>query len=315
VTWIRPAIVLALASLIAACGDGGGTRPASIDVADVLSEERTIVDASRPTRANGDAPASNVRTLVTRLWYSPSYVNSFACRRQGCALVLLAHGFGGRTERFDSIGRLLAASGYIVAAPTFPLTNQDAPGGQLNGLSDAVEQPADLSAVISALLAATGDPQDPLFGRIDGARIGALGHSLGGTTVIGATHTACCADPRLDAAVLVAPAAFAVNAYFGAITPDGAPLLTINGSDDPLIMPSASLAFARSLTPPWYFLEIPGVGHVLLIENIGDPQPPLYVTAHATLAFFDEFLGGVDGAAAAALEELVADGNIAEFLE
>jgi dienelactone hydrolase len=308
---------LLLAASLLSCSDGNGTAfPSSVEVADVLENERTFVDSSRPTRANGNAPALGERSLATRVWYAPTPLETPACRGTRCALVVLAHGFGGRTSRFDAIARLLASAGYIVAAPAFPLTNQDTPGRHLSGFDDVVQQPKDLSVVIDGLLAAAEDRNDPLYRRIDGERIGAVGHSLGGTTVVAATHSQCCADTRIDAAALVAPGAVLVEPFFGAPpSPDGPPLLIINGRNDPLVRPASSLEFARSLTPPWYFLEILDVGHVLLIENIGDPQLPLYVTERATRAFFDEYLGGMRGATAAALEEIEAEGQVVEISE
>lgn len=303
---------------VASCGDGnaGGSYPSSVDVSEVLQEERTFVDPTRPTRANGSAPALTERTLVTLLWYAPTPLRAPACRGSRCGLVLLAHGFGGRTSRFDGVARRLAAAGYIVAAPAFPLTNQDTPGGHRNGLSDVVEQPKDLSAVIDGILAAARSPSDLLYERIDGERIGAVGHSLGGTTVVAATHHNCCRDRRIGATVLVAPAIIAVAPFFGSgPSPQGPPLLIVNGRNDPLITPASSLEFARSLAPPWYFLEIIGADHVFLIENIGEPLPPLFVTVRATLAFFDEHLGGAAGAMRHALEDLEVEGHVPAYSE
>ena len=310
------AVVLALTLL--GCGANGNdeVRPASASPAEVLEETRTFIDTTRSTPANGTEPASDHRELVTRLWYAPGALNAPACRGDRCALLLLAHGFGGNTMRFDAIARLLASAGYIVVAPAFPLTNDHAPGGHLNGFSDGMEQPADVSFVLDEMLAANDARADPLYGRIDAARIGVVGHSLGGTTVLGATRVACCTDARIDAVVLVAPAAFFVPNYFDTPAgPEGPPTLLVNGSDDVLILPQASLEFVHTLDPPWYFLEIAGVGHVFLIENIGDPQPFLYVTARAATAFFDEYLGAQDGATVATLNALVAEGEAAEYAE
>jgi dienelactone hydrolase len=305
-------LILGLSTAIAACGGGddGASLPSSAAVGEVLQEERTFVDAARPTRANGEAPASDHRTLVTRLWYAPTSLEAPACQRGRCAVVLLAHGFGGRTSRFNAIARSLAAVGYVVVAPAFPLTNQDTPGGHLNGLNDVVQQPGDVSVVIDELLQANEERDDPLFRRIDGERVGAVGHSLGGTTIIAATRSSCCIDARIDATVLVAPAAIGVEPFFGeAPRSEGPPTLVVNGTDDPLISPASSREYAQSVDPPWYFLAIRDVGHVFLIENVGDPLPPLHVTERAARAFFDEYLGGADGGTRAALQELAAEGE------
>src|SRR4029453_14276139 len=99
-----PGVVVAvwLAASVGFCGagEGGSAAPASSGVDEVLEEERTFIDASRPTRANGSAPASDQRTLATRLWYAPMPVAAPACAGRRCALVLLGHGWGGPPPAF-----------------------------------------------------------------------------------------------------------------------------------------------------------------------------------------------------------------------
>src|SRR4029434_9154289 len=70
-----PGVVVAvwLGEVLVSCGDGegGSAAPASIGVDEVLEEERTFIDASRPTRANGSAPASDQRQVATALGGAP----------------------------------------------------------------------------------------------------------------------------------------------------------------------------------------------------------------------------------------------------
>lgn len=308
-------LVVLVAALAAACGDGGSAPPASVDVAAVRQEVRPIVDPTRPTRANGPAPAAAQRSLPTAVWYAPAAPPAPACRAGRCALVVLAHGLGGSTARFDAIARMLAAAGYVVAAPAFPLTHEGTPGGHIPGLTDVVEQPADLGVVIDALLEAAADRDDPLFGRIDPERIGALGHSLGGATVAAATRAACCIEPRIAAAALVAPAFILMPRLLGAPAAAGPPVLVLNGSVDPLVPPAPTRATTAGFAPPWYFVEIPGAGHSDLIEAVGDPDPPLEVSRQALVAFFDEHLGGASGATSAVLATLAAAGNGVDLAE
>lgn len=293
------------------CGNGdGGSGAERVAPEAIASETRTFVDTSRATPPNGTYPGAPDRTIEVRLWYAPEAPRSPACADGGCALVLLAHGFGGSTLRFDAIARDLAGRGYVVAAPRFPLTNEAAPGGHLNGLGDLVAQPGDLSFVVDRLLAAAAESGDPLSGRIDGERIGAVGHSLGGAAVIALTRLACCTDPRVDAVVGVAPAAFIVAGVFGEeIAREGPPMLNVSGSADPVVRPDLVRALHEEIAPPRLLLEIAGANHVNMIENTGPPSPMIVPTGEAAAAFFATYLGGEVDGLAASFDELAADGH------
>ena len=92
-------------------------------------------------------------------------------------LVLISHGSGGSIRTLGWIASHLAAAGFIVAGPDHPgtTTGDSTPADTIR----LWERPADLSAVLTALLA------DPVWGaHIDDRRIGAMGFSLGGYTVM-----------------------------------------------------------------------------------------------------------------------------------
>jgi alpha-beta hydrolase superfamily lysophospholipase len=288
---------LAALALLCACGDDDGTsRPTAVSLAEVVTESHTFVDTSRPTAANGDFGGAPHRTIDTRIWLAPVALDSPACRGDRCALVVLAHGFGGSTARFDALARRLAAAGYVVAAPAFPLTNQNAPGGHLTAFGDVASQPADISYVIDEVLKASGSSGTTLYGRIDEASIAAVGHSLGGAAVIAAGRNDCCRDQRIGAAVLVAPAAVIVEGtfrepYAGA----GPPTLTIAGSADPVVPPAIVEPFHADIEPPKVYLELDGGDHVFIVEATENRLDPLLErTAEMTIAFLDRTFAGVD---------------------
>lgn len=92
-------------------------------------------------------------------------------------LVLLSHGFGGSWRNLNWLAGELAGHGYVVAAPDHPgTTTSDRRPEQAVRLW---ERPHDLSRVLDALNADPG-----LAGPIEAGRIAAIGHSLGGWTVM-----------------------------------------------------------------------------------------------------------------------------------
>lgn len=92
-------------------------------------------------------------------------------------VVLLSHGSGGNAERLGWIAAALAERGMIVAAVNHPGTTS---GDSLPARTVMPwERTADLTAVLDHL------QRDPLPGVVpDMARVGALGFSLGGGTVL-----------------------------------------------------------------------------------------------------------------------------------
>jgi alpha-beta hydrolase superfamily lysophospholipase len=289
----RTAFVLLALTIASGCG-GGGSAPLEISPEEVRTAEVVLVDSSRRTPPNAGVPGSPERTLATRIWLAPEPLAAPACRGARCALVLLAHGFGGNTGRFDTVARGLAAAGYVVAAPAFPLTNDRAPGGHGTGLADAIEQPADLSFVIDELIARSDGGGDLLSGRIDADRIGVVGHSLGSATVLGLTRRPCCRDARIGATALVAPVVALVEAFFGGYpTPEGPPLLIVNGSLDPAVAAEVARELYRRTARPHALLVLSGAGHSDLIEN--GTQELLGPTTRALVAHFDGSLGDETG--------------------
>src|SRR4051812_2382599 len=89
-------------------------------------------------------------------------------------LVVLSHGNGGMATQLAWLGTALAAHGFVAVAVNHP-GNTALEDLTVEGQSLWWLRAVDISAVIDAML------DDGIFGsRIDPARIGAAGHSLGG---------------------------------------------------------------------------------------------------------------------------------------
>lgn len=92
-------------------------------------------------------------------------------------LVVLSHGYGGNWGKQVWLASALAHQGYIVAAVNHPgTTNKDR---SPQAAAQLWQRPADLSRAIDAVLA-----QPKQFGAVTPDRIAAIGHSLGGWTVM-----------------------------------------------------------------------------------------------------------------------------------
>ena len=99
-------------------------------------------------------------------------------------LIVLSHGTGGSELGHSSLAEALAQQGYLVAALRHPGDNwQDQALLRAPGAQYFIERPQHLSRVIDALLL------DPIWGQriakdSRGPRVGALGHSAGGYSVL-----------------------------------------------------------------------------------------------------------------------------------
>lgn len=92
-------------------------------------------------------------------------------------LVVLSHGYGGNWGKQVWLASALAHKGYIVAAVNHPGTTTKDRSPQ--AAAQLWKRPADLSRAIDAVLA-----QPKQFGAVAKNRIAAVGHSLGGWTVL-----------------------------------------------------------------------------------------------------------------------------------
>jgi dienelactone hydrolase len=153
-------------------------------------------------------------------------------------LVLFSHGMSGSPEWCAAVLAAWASAGFVVAAPTFPYTSEFTEDYQRE---DIVNQPDDVRHVLQRVRRLDTAPGDPLFGRIDGDRVAAIGHSAGGYTTTGlftAGH-----DPRLRSGVVLAGWA-APGAFAGA----PAKMLFLQGMADPVVPKEISQA-AFALVP------------------------------------------------------------------
>jgi dienelactone hydrolase len=195
----------------------------------------------------------------------------------------------------------LASRGYVVAAPTFPLSSHDSPCGPIAG--DFVNQPEDQSFVIDSVLRASAAKTGPLAGLVDANKIGAAGHSNGAVTTWGLVGNSAVRDRRLDAAVIMAGTLekFPRGRLDLALAP---PVLLVHGSNDSLIPYDLGVAAFNEARGPKGLLTISGGNH-------GSASGPLAYAA--TADFFDAYLRGDAAALARLPNDQVAGASTMQF--
>jgi predicted dienelactone hydrolase len=207
-------------------------------------------------------------------------------------LVIFGHGFAVTPAIYAPLLRAWTRAGYVVAAPIFPLGNANAPGGPNE--ADLVNQPADMSFVISQMLAASAAPGGAFSGLIDARHIAVSGQSDGGDTALAATYNEHFHDRRIGAAMILSGQEIPGVAGYDYPAPSP-PLLAIQGLADTINLPSTTYAFFDPAPAPKYLLTLPGAPH--LPPYTGE-QPQLSIVERVTIAFLDRYLKGDRGALA-----------------
>lgn len=247
----------------------------------------TFVDATRPTDANNAYPGAPSRTLPVMVLYPAKGTvgsvtdNARPSRRYGpYPLFEFSHGFTANGPVYEqALLAQIASHGYVVAAPTFPLSSGGAPGGPK--LVDYLNQPADVSFVITQMLRASRH-RGPLKGLIDAHEIAVGGHSLGAITTFGITANNCCLDDRIDAAIPIS----GLELPFGTGTwkYPKLPRLFIHGDKDATVpYLGTTNAFAKAPAPKFQ-LTLINAPHTPFIQVW---RTPIIDTA---VAFLDRYL-------------------------
>lgn len=248
-----------------------------------------LVDAHRSIRLPGGKAVP--RTLVTFVRYPASGRPSSADLRHAppahasgpFPLIVFGHGFAATPAIYARLLHAWTRAGYVVAAPVFPLENTNAPGGPNE--ADLVNQPADLSFVITRLLAANANKASPLHGMIAPTRIAVSGQSDGGETAFAVAYDAPYHDSRVRAAVLLSGSQLpGVGFTFPRPSP---PLLATQGTADTINPPSLTNAFYTKAPAPKFLLTLIGATH---LPPYTSEQPQLGIVERVTIAFLDHYL-------------------------
>jgi predicted dienelactone hydrolase len=253
-----------------------------------------LIDKSRLVRFPGRPPQP--RPLVTVIRY-PAIGDSSHVDVRGAApatssgpfpLVVFGHGFNVTPTIYARLLRAWASAGYVVAAPIFPLGNENAPGGAKEW--DIVNQPADMSFVITRMLAASAAANGILSQLVDSHEIAVSGQSDGAETALATAYDTHYLDRRVDAAMILSGAELSGPGFYFPVT--SPPLLATQGTADVINRPNNTYDFFRAARAPKFLLRLLGAPHLGPYTN---EQPQLGVVERVTVAFLDRYLKHLPG--------------------
>lgn len=255
-----------------------GPTPDSDSTTGTIRFVETLVDRTRSTEETASARAQPCRVL-------PFAVHVPTGATGPLPLILVVHGRDGDPRSLRPLLDTWTRAGYVVAAPTFPVTKKDDDDKPMG--EEVERQAGDVRFAIDQLLDQDDDPSSPLFGRIDPRHIGAVGMSLGGMTVYGLISNTCCRDARISAAISMA----GVYREFphGRYVRRRVPVLLVQGDVDKGY--HNSVEAYPFLAPPKWFVTLHGSLHSPPFEiPRGDEAPIVDAT---TTAFWNTYLKGV----------------------
>lgn len=223
--------------------------------ADPIVLHKRLVDRSRGTAARGSAAATPNRVLPTTV-FVPAHARN-------APLIVFAIGFNSSAAMYANFLAAFVRFGYVVAAPEFPLATKTLPGRPSQ--SDVVNEPGDVSFVISALVAANAQA-GALHGTIDSRRIAVIGHSDGAIVASSLALNRCCIDRRVAAVVAISgDKAFMPASWTNKGT---RPWLGIHGTADRVAPAAGSQGVYRTAGMPRYLILVDGAGH---LDPTNDP--------------------------------------------
>ncbi len=209
-------------------------------------------------------------------------------------LVLLQHGWLVHAKQYDFLAEHLVARGFAVASLEQPDNTDLRPSVWIGHAQKALDH----------LEAENAAPGARLRGKLDLARVAAVGHSLGGATVLGLAAT----DARIKVAVAAAPATHARfrAELLGYAERISVPVLMLGGGVDFIAPPSLfarpvaarcrscrveeqPLANHLNFSSPGLTLSVPTPFGMLPLTMDGDRQRAWL--AQRTTAWLDQALG------------------------
>jgi len=240
----------------------------SIDPIGVGVTHMKLSDPSRRTGARGGRVASDSRELPLTIWYPSTgepgdaeYVDAAPVGQW--PLIVFAHGFEASAATYAPLLRAVAAAGFVVVVPEFPLSSSTVDAAAVEG--DEPEQANDIGFIIDTLTA--GDPLVPLSNAIEPGPVGVMGHSDGAQTALLSGFAPRYRNERIGAVVAVSGR---YSTFGGQWFDTGRPaLLVVQAADDELNPFRYGEELVRLNSGPASLVAVDGVTH---LGAVTDPR-------------------------------------------
>lgn len=221
-------------------------------------------------------------------------------------LIVFGPGFQQCDGPYTGLLKAWASAGYVVAAVNFP--ESDCLVRSSATESDMVNQPADMSYVITKMKELSAAPHGLFAGALNPREIAVSGQSDGGDTVAALGANTCCTDHRVRAVAVLSGAQWPqMPGKFFSTRP--APMLFVQGSADTVNVPGCSAAMYRAdRAHQRFYLNLLGANHLVPYWGV---NPYERIVARVSIAFFNRFLLGQLAAGPAMSEH----GNVAGLSE
>ena len=260
-------------------GEAASTKVLARGAAKPVTVE--LVDTSRPL-ISGGTKLDDARRLPTTVW-RPEAAGVHP-------LVVFAHGYQVGPLTYARFCAMLAALGFVVAAPSFPLADES----RGNGLDreDIDNEAGDINFVIAQLRAS-----DP---TISNDPVAVIGHSDGATAALLVAERPDSMNPAVGAVIAIAP-----DALTNDLGTNPPPVLIIHGTEDPVASFADGQGDFERFAGSRFLLALDGADHLAPIVGDTPWTPVLDRAVELFLADSMQHRSPLDDAAlTAALDEL-----------
>jgi hypothetical protein len=208
---------------------------------------------------------------------------------QNWPVVLFAEGYNGSLGAYHDLVHHLAAAGFVVLFPLFPL---ETAGGPLNE-ADLVNEPSDVTFVLEQAIAA-GARSGVLHGMVDAAHLAMVGHSDGSEAVLGAAYLPGQIGARARVVIAASGQGLLIGNKGG--TTSSHAVMVIQGTADTINPPAYSDNLYATSPSPKSYLQLLGAPH---LEPLSTSDQWHGIVENAIVDWLDAWIPGLYSASAA----------------